>query len=123
MTHRLRDDREESERLSALAVERLARGATITLWRSACSPAMTPIWKPGSAGARLTLTDEMTAAAQRAGNVEMELQAALLRMVALLEQGDPRGLDEQQSFAALADRARLPRFRYYAMSRRATVAT
>jgi hypothetical protein len=44
-------------------------------------------------------------------------------MVALLEQGDPRGLEEQQSFTALADRARLPRFRYYAQSRRATVAT
>ncbi len=81
------------------------------------------IWQAGTARERCGLADEMTSVARGSLDRELELQASLLRMVALLEQGDPRGLDEAASFVNLAERIRLPRFRYLAISRQATLAT
>ncbi|MBB4930091.1 hypothetical protein F4561_000911 [Lipingzhangella halophila] len=81
------------------------------------------IWEPGSAPERVTLADEMTVVARRSHDTELELQASLLRMVGLVELGDPRGLDEYSSFVALAERSRLPRFRYLSLSRQAAIAT
>jgi hypothetical protein len=43
-------------------------------------------------------------------------------MAALLEQGDPRALTEYAWFVAMAERTRLPRFRYLAVSRQGTMA-
>jgi hypothetical protein len=79
------------------------------------------IWRPGSAPERVQLADEMADAAMRHGDVEGELQASLLRMVALLELGDPRALTEQGELAARAARARLPRYEYLARTRQAAV--
>jgi AAA ATPase domain len=80
------------------------------------------LWKPGTAKERVAVADEMTSAARRGGDRELELQASLLRMVALLEDGDPRALDEHASFVAMAERAHLPRFRFLALSRQGTIA-
>ena len=122
-SHLLGEDRAESEHLSREAVE-LARTSGDDHALAFCLLARhDAIWKPGTARERQQLADEMTAAAQRASDPELEMQAALLRLVALLEQGDPRALDEHRSFVAMAERARLPRFRYYARSRQATIAT
>ncbi|WP_393916238.1 ATP-binding protein [Halostreptopolyspora alba] len=81
------------------------------------------IWEPESAPERVALADEMTVVARRSHDTELELQASLLRMVGLVELGDPRGLDEHSSFVALAERSRLPRFQYLSLSRQATIAT
>src|SRR5262249_6118210 len=81
------------------------------------------IWQPGTAAERLALADEISEAAQRAGDIEMAMQGSLLRMVALFEQGDPHALDEHRAFVAMTERARLPRFRYYALGRQAAAAT
>jgi hypothetical protein len=45
----------------------------------------------------------MTALAHRASDTELELQAASGRIGALLEQGDPRYLEEHHAFVALAE--------------------
>jgi tetratricopeptide (TPR) repeat protein len=79
------------------------------------------IWEPGTAKERAMLADEMTGAARRRADRELELQASLLRMVALLEQGDPEALQEHASFVAMAQRTRLPRYRFLALSRQATI--
>ena len=67
------------------------------------------VWEPGTARERSALADEMTAAAHRCNDLDMELQAALRKMVALLERGDPKGLDELVALGALAERTGLPR--------------
>jgi tetratricopeptide (TPR) repeat protein len=66
------------------------------------------IWGPGTAPERLELVDELTALARRTGNAEMEVFAASFRWVTLLEQGDPRYLDQHNAFVALAERAGMP---------------
>lgn len=68
------------------------------------------IWGPGTAAEREALTREMTAVGRRIGDVEMEHFAASLRWVALLEQGDPRYLDQYHAFVAMAERHALPRW-------------
>ena len=80
------------------------------------------VWQPGTAAQRIALADEMTSVALRGADRELELQASLLRMAALLEQGDPRALTEYAWFVAMAERTRLPRFRYLAVSRQGTMA-
>ena len=122
-SHLFGEDRAESERLSRAAVD-LARQCGDDRVLAFCLLARhDAIWKPGTARERRELADEMTAAAQRASDPELEMQASLLRIVSLLEQGDPRGLDEHRAFVAKAEQARLPRFRYFARSREATIAT
>ncbi|WP_406630060.1 ATPase [Amycolatopsis sp. WGS_07] len=61
------------------------------------------IWGLGSGAERERLTDELTAIARRTGDRENEFFAASLKWVALLEQGDPRYLDQFQVFQAIAD--------------------
>jgi tetratricopeptide (TPR) repeat protein len=80
------------------------------------------LWEPGTAKQRAALADEMTRAARRGGDRELELKASLLRTAALLEQGDPRALKEHASFVAMAERTHLPRFRYLALSRQGSIA-
>ncbi|WP_028934731.1 ATP-binding protein [Pseudonocardia spinosispora] len=75
-------------------------------------------WRPGTATERVELLDELTAAARRAGHLELESLASFLRSVALLEQGSPAAYREFAGFEALAERTRLPRHRYLALSRR-----
>lgn len=62
------------------------------------------IMGPGSASEREALTDELVAVARRTADREMESHAASFKWVALLEQGDPRYLDQYHRFVALAER-------------------
>ncbi|MGV9296970.1 ATP-binding protein [Amycolatopsis sp. NPDC003676] len=61
------------------------------------------IWGLGSGAERERLTDELTAIAKRTNDRENEFFAASLKWVAMLEQGDPRYLDQFQVFQAIAD--------------------
>jgi hypothetical protein len=69
------------------------------------------IWGPGTAAERETLADEVSELAQRTSDHELELFAASLRWVALLEQGAPSYLEQYRAFVALAERRALPRFK------------
>jgi hypothetical protein len=61
------------------------------------------IWGPGTAAERLALNDELMALGRRTGNIETEIVAASFKWVALLEQGDPRYLDQHHEFVVLAE--------------------
>jgi len=122
-THRLGEDRAYAEQLSSLAVE-LARESGDDDALGFCLLAQhDAIWRPGTSSTRIAIADEMTAVAHRARNRELELQARLLRVVGLLEQGNPRGLYQYAAFVDAAERSGLVRFRYFAVSRRATINT
>ncbi|TWF75567.1 AAA ATPase-like protein [Pseudonocardia hierapolitana] len=79
------------------------------------------IWEPGAAVARIAVLDELSAAARRAPDRELEALAAFLRSLALLEQGRPEALDEFATFTALTEQTRLPRHRFLALSRRGAI--
>ncbi len=81
------------------------------------------IWEPGSARARIAVLDELTAAARRARDRELEALSSFLRTVALLELGSPAFRTEFATFEALTARGRLPRHRYLALSRQGSLAT
>ncbi|MFI0372999.1 ATP-binding protein [Actinomadura sp. 1N219] len=68
------------------------------------------IWGPGSAVEREALTRTMTEVGRRTGDQMMEYFAGSLHWVALLEQGDPRFLDQYHAFVAQAERSGRPRF-------------
>ncbi|MFI0483491.1 ATP-binding protein [Actinomadura sp. 9N215] len=68
------------------------------------------IWGPGTAVEREALTRAMTEVGRRTGDHVMEHFAGSLRWVALLEQGDPRFLDQYHEFVAQAERNGRPRF-------------
>lgn len=68
------------------------------------------VWGLGSAVERLGLTDEMTVVGRRTQHHDMELHAASMRWVALLELGDPAFLDQFRTFVRLARLTALPRF-------------
>lgn len=68
------------------------------------------IWGLGTSEERLVLTAEMGEVARRTGNRDMEMHAAAMRWVTLLELGDPRYLDQLRVFTTLAERAGLRRF-------------
>jgi tetratricopeptide (TPR) repeat protein len=122
-THRLGEDRVYAEQLSSLAVD-LARESGDDDALGFCLLAQhDAIWKPGTASVRVGIADEMVAVAHRTRNRELELQAGLLRIVGLLEQGEPRGLHQYAAFVDAAERSGLARFRYFALSRRATINT
>ncbi|MFI0404381.1 AAA family ATPase [Actinomadura sp. 3N508] len=74
------------------------------------------IWGPGSAVEREALTRVMTEVGRRTGNQMMEYFAGSLRWVALLEQGDPRFLDQYHDFVAMAERNGRPRFSLASMA-------
>ncbi|MEU0794522.1 AAA family ATPase [Amycolatopsis sp. NPDC005961] len=66
------------------------------------------IWGPGSARERERLTDELAVLARRTGDRENEFFAASLKWVALLEQGDPRYLDQYRVLRGLTVGSGLP---------------
>ncbi|MFC4018846.1 ATP-binding protein [Micromonospora sp. GCM10011542] len=59
-------------------------------------------WGLGTAAARATLTAEIRDVARRSGDRETELWSTSLRWVALLELGDPRYVEEFDSFVTVA---------------------
>lgn len=62
------------------------------------------IWGLGTSEERLALTTEMESVARRTQNLDMELHAAAMRWVTLLELGDPRYLGQLRTYAGLAER-------------------
>jgi hypothetical protein len=68
------------------------------------------IWGPGTAREREALTEEIEAVARRRADRDLEQYAASLRWVALLEQGDPRYLDQYRAYEAMAERFGTARF-------------
>jgi tetratricopeptide (TPR) repeat protein len=79
-------------------------------------------WRPGTADERLPIIDEMLGAAVTAGNRDMEAQARLLRATAVIESGDPSGIDELDRYCRLCEELGHARGHYGALSRRATAA-
>ncbi|MFI6693518.1 ATP-binding protein [Streptomyces sp. NPDC050433] len=63
------------------------------------------IWGLGTSDERLALTGEMSAVARRTQNMDMELHAAAMRWVTLLELGDPLYLSQLRTYAGVAERA------------------
>ncbi|MCD0447443.1 AAA family ATPase [Glycomyces sp. A-F 0318] len=115
-------DRDTAQELSRAAVA-LAREAGDDATLGWCLLALhDAIWAPGADADRIAVLDELTAAARRAADGELESLASFLRALALLEQGSPRGRDELAAFTALTERTRLPRHRYLAVSRRGALA-
>ncbi|MFD0078102.1 ATP-binding protein [Streptomyces sp. NPDC127166] len=76
-------------------------------------------WAPGTARRRLSLADEMVAAAVDADDAALEFDGALCRFVALLELADPAAAAALRQASDAAERSRLPRARYLARSREA----
>jgi hypothetical protein len=116
-------DRSGLDELSAEAVA-LAR-------RSGDSPTLAftllarhdAIWEPDTARVRLELTAEMASAARDGSDPEMELQAIELEFAVRMELGDPEAFRAVARYVELERSLNLPRCRYRALSRRATVAT
>ena len=76
-------------------------------------------WAPGSAEARLPVIAAILAAAD---DPELVARAHLLRATALLELGDPAGLDDLLTYVAQAEALGHGRGRWGALIRRATYA-
>ncbi|WP_228994546.1 AAA family ATPase [Streptomyces sp. DH8] len=66
------------------------------------------VWGLGSAVERLALTDELAVVGRRTRHQDMELHAAAMRWVALLELGDPAYLDQFRTFVRCAELSDLP---------------
>ncbi len=77
-------------------------------------------WVPGTAEERLPVVDRMLDAATVAGDADLVAQAHLLRATALLELGDPAGLDALLAHITLAADLGHARGRWGALTRRAT---
>ena len=105
----------------ALALARLA-GDDRTL--AACLLAQhDAIWEPGTEQARLEVAVELTQVGQRLHEPEIEAQGLLLAMVAQLELGDPTARHTHRRFDDVAEESCSQRLRYWAASRRGTMAT
>lgn len=63
------------------------------------------IWGLGTSDERLALTAEMSAVARRTQNLDMEVHAAAMRWVTLLELGDPLYLSQLRTYTGVAERA------------------
>jgi hypothetical protein len=78
------------------------------------------LWAPGSAQERLALGREIVDLAHQGGDRELALHGHAWCQTALLELGDVRGLDvELAAYERLAEELRQPRYRWYAVTRRA----
>ncbi|MDT0445296.1 ATP-binding protein [Streptomyces johnsoniae] len=81
------------------------------------------IWGPGTAAEREALTAEMADMARRRGDADLEHFATALGWVALLEQGDPRYLEQFDAFLASVERMDRPRYHLSAAVDRTILAT
>jgi hypothetical protein len=66
------------------------------------------IWGPASAGEREKLTDELMVIGRRTDNPELVHYASSFKWVSLLEQGDPRYLDQYRDFVTMAGTGQVP---------------
>ncbi|MFC5825121.1 ATP-binding protein [Nonomuraea insulae] len=66
------------------------------------------IWGPGTARERVALTAELITVARRTSDADLEHFARALRWVAMIEEGDPRYLDEFHAYVARGRRSESP---------------
>ena len=78
------------------------------------------IWAPGTAQRRLPVVERMRAAAEVAGDADLVAQAQLLHATALLELGEPAGVDALLTYITLAGELGHARGRWGALTRQAT---
>ncbi len=121
--HQTELDRSGLDELSAEAVQLARRSGDASAVAFALLARHDAIWGPETADTRLELAIEMAEAGVIGADPEMELQAVLLEFVARLELGHPAAFAAIEHYFELEDRLQLPRCRYVAISRRATVAT
>ena len=107
-------DRGRSEALSADAVQSARASGDATALASALGARHVALWRPDRVDERLTVADEMTAAAHKAGDRHAELQACNWRVTDLFELGDMAAWREETArHAQLGEELRLPAFQWY----------
>jgi hypothetical protein len=121
--HQTELDRAGLDELSAEAVALARRSGDARTLAFTLLARHDAIWEPETARARLALTAEIAAAARAGDDPEMELQAIELEFAARMELGDPEAVRAVARYVELERRLNLPRCRYRALSRRATLAT
>ena len=122
-SHLLADDRSEARHMAAHALGWPAAAGHET------DPGVLPAGSPrrhlgaGHRGrARLSLATELAEVGRSLHDPAVEAQGLLLTMVAELELGDPTFRQTHRRFDAIAEASRSPRLRFWAASRRGTVA-
>jgi tetratricopeptide (TPR) repeat protein len=81
------------------------------------------LWAPDTAAERLTTSTEIIDLGERTGDVRRELDGRMWRLIALLELGRVAEAEaELGRYERLAERLGQPEFRFFARSRRATLA-
>lgn len=81
------------------------------------------LWAFGTGLERVRISEEMEAAAQRAGDVELRVEAVLLQVTALLELGDPAVHARLERLHELTAVLHQPRLTYLTLTRQAMQAT
>jgi len=82
------------------------------------------IWSPSTAPERLVIAAEIAAISRRVGDLRSELDGRLARMIALLELGRVAEAEaELAEYERRAEQFGQPEFRFFALSRRAMLAT
>ena len=120
--HLLVDDRSGGVPMAAEALD-LARSAGTETTLASCLLAYhDAIWSPGTEEERRKLADELAVTGRRLADPAFEAQGLLLRMVAEIENGDPRYLATHAHFDTVAEASQLPRLRFVAASRRGMIA-
>ncbi len=119
--HLLVDDRSDGVRMAAEALELARSDGTETTVASCLLAYHDAIWAPGTEDERRVLAGELVGTGRRLADPALEAQGLLLRMVAEIENGDPRYLATHAQFDAVAEASRLPRMRFLAASRRGTI--
>lgn len=114
---------EREQELTALAVD-LCRssGDDRALW-DALTVRHDAVWAVGRAADRLAVVDELLEVARRRGALADQLEAHQLRLVDLVELGDPRAHAEHATFRSLAGRLDSARVRVFTLWMDALIAS
>lgn len=119
--HSIGAPRARAEQLSAQALA-IARSLSDDQALGLCLAARhDAIWALGSVEERLALTAEMVEVGRRSRDRELALLGTHLRVVALLELGDPQALIEHRAGTQEAEGLALPRQRYAALTRQGAI--
>jgi hypothetical protein len=107
-------ERDETDSLTREAlVHAEASGDAATL-AQVLSARRVALWAPEQTEERIRVGREIVSRAREAGDLDLELQGRGWQVVDLLEIGDLAGADREiERYAALAERARLPAYRWY----------
>ncbi|MFI6293179.1 ATP-binding protein [Nonomuraea sp. NPDC050790] len=103
------------EQLSGLAADRARDEGDDQALKFTLLVRLSAIWRPGTAGARIALAEELAEVAAAADDTQHLLHALSWRAGALLELGDPAHTTADQDFLRLAGRSGLPLFEHEAM--------